>query len=98
MKLKKFSSVLLLISVLLSTLVSCGATSPMSRAALSSDGYPEEAQASDAAFLSGLGDLRVMSYNVLTTMSGNSTQKQNRYQAVLQEIKSGQIDGEYFEF
>ena len=84
MKLKKICSVLLLISVLFSTLVSCGA---MKRGALLLEAYPDETQVSDAAFLSGLGDLRVMSYNVLTTMSSNSTNKQNRYQAVLQEIQ-----------
>ena len=84
MKLKKICSVLLLISVLLSTLVSCGA---MKRGELLLEAYPDETQVSDAAFLAGFGDLRVMSYNVLTTMSSNSTLKQNRYQAVLQEIK-----------
>ena len=83
MKLKKTFSILLLLSILLSTLVSCGLVSPMAQGELKLDAYFDDAQASDAAFLSGLGDLRVMSYNVLTTMSSNSTRKQNRYQAVL---------------
>ena len=87
MKMKKMLSILLLLSMLLSTLISCGAVSPAGQEQFAPETYPDEAQASDAAFLSGLGDLRVMSYNVLTTMSGNSTLKQNRYQAVLQEIK-----------
>lgn len=87
MKMKKILSILLLLSMLLSTLISCGAVSPAGQEKLAPETYPDEAQASDAAFLSRLGDLRVMSYNVLTTMSSNSTLKQNRYQAVLQEIK-----------
>ncbi len=86
MKTKRFCSILLLISVMISTLVSCGFAASVEQGSIVLTEYPKMAQATDAAFLS-TGDLRVMSYNVLTTMSSNSTLKQNRYQAVLQEIK-----------
>ena len=88
MKLKKACSYLLLFALLLSALSSCGFAAPMTGKPLDLSDYPDEALAENTAVTSNLGDLRVMSYNVLTTMNSNSTLKQNRYQAVLQEIRS----------
>ena len=88
MKLKKACSYWLLFAMLLSALFSCGFAAPMTGKPLDLSDYPDEAQAENTAVTSNLGDLRVMSYNVLTTMNSNSTLKQNRYQAVLQEIRS----------
>ena len=86
MKAKRVCSFLLLFSVLLAALGSCGSASTM-RESLDPLGYPDELQAEDTATTSNLGDIRVMSFNVLSTVSSNETLKQNRYQAVLQEIQ-----------
>ena len=86
MKTKRVCSFLLLFSVLLAALGSCGPASMM-RESLDPLGYPDELQAEHTTMTSNLGDIRVMSFNVLSTMSSNETLKQNRYQAVLQEIQ-----------
>lgn len=87
MKTRRLFAILLLISMAVTTLASCGVVVATEQGSVGLNNYPTDAQGKEASVISGLGDLRVMSYNVLATMSGNSTLKQNRYQAVLQEIK-----------
>ena len=87
MKLRKISSILLLTAMLLSAFVSCGAASPLMKADVNPSVYPEEATATDVAISAGLGDLRVMSLNVQGTVSSDAILKENRYLAVLGQIK-----------
>lgn len=87
MKTRKICSILLLVALAISTLVSCGAATPLMKAQVDPSVYPDEAIASDVAISAGLGDIRVMSLNLQNTMSSDAQLKENRYLAVVGQIQ-----------
>ena len=87
MKAKKVVSVLLLVAMLLSTLASCGFARRVEKGNLAFENYATDANAQNLAASSGMGDVRVMSFNVrgdLPDPNAGATRKE----ALVREIKS----------
>ena len=85
MKLKRLFAVVLLAAMTLSTLISCGLVTPMTKGTPDLSEYPADAQAAEVAISSNLGDIRVMSFNLQNSVKDET--KENRYLAVSEQIK-----------
>ena len=83
MKMRRLCSVLLLFSMILSTLVSCGIAGAVAKGIVDPADYPNDALAQDV-YTGGekLGAFRVLSFNI----QGNKTNASNRKNAIVQEI------------
>lgn len=87
MNIKKIVSVLLLVTLMLSTLSSCGLARRREQGALALEDYATDAVAQSLAASSGLGDVRVMSFNIRGDLPDPNAGA-SRKEALVREIKS----------